>query len=77
MTAADELRWAVARLATIAKRAHYTCDGDTWFNCPMAPEGTANDGKPTKCDCGADKHNEEVGSLVDKIARLIASLDNH
>jgi hypothetical protein len=46
-----------------AKREHYYCD-DSWYTCPMHPEGTANDEKPKECDCGADKFNAEIDRLL-------------
>lgn len=47
-----------------AKRSHYYCE-DSWYSCPQAEDGCADDrrrGKP--CDCGADTFNAEVDRVL-------------
>lgn len=47
-------------LSSLAKRDHYSCE-DTWYSCPKAEGGCANDCYPKdECHCGADKINEAV-----------------
>jgi len=48
---------------------HFYCD-DSWYSCPKAEDGCANDGAGDDCNCGADKHN----ALVDDCARRLAAL---
>lgn len=56
---------AAIKLVEMAKQPHYTCD-DPWYNCPLSEEGCRNDALDHgKCNCGADKHNEEVSRLSD------------
>lgn len=46
-----------------AKRSHYSCE-DSWYQCPMHPEGTANEHKAKECDCGADEFNAEIDRVL-------------
>ena len=48
------------------KRQHYYCE-DTWYNCPMHPDGCANEYEPLKCNCGADEHNDRVDKIIEVI----------
>lgn len=57
----------IEQLGTLARRYHYYCE-DTWYSCPLAPEGCANDDFPkNKCNCGADEHNAKVDALLAKL----------
>lgn len=47
------------------KREHYYCE-DAWYTCPKHPEGTCRD-DVTECECGADRYNEQVDTLINKI----------
>lgn len=63
----------VNRLGELATRSHYTCE-DRWYSCQLSEEGSANEFKPEGfCDCGADKHNAEVASLLDEFKKLTAN----
>lgn len=61
--AASELTGVLERLAVLAKRSHYYCE-DSWYSCPKAEDGCANDSRGPECDCGADEHNAEVDALM-------------
>lgn len=61
--AASELTDVLERLAVLAKRSHYYCE-DSWYSCPKAEDGCANDSRGSECDCGADEHNAEVDALM-------------
>ena len=61
--AASELSAGLERLAALAKWSHYYCE-DSWYSCPKAADGCANDSRGPECDCGADEHNAEVDALV-------------
>lgn len=58
----------VLRLAELARRSHYYCE-DSWHSCPKHPEGCANDGAGTECDCGADRINAEVDSILAQLSQ--------
>ena len=55
-------REIIQELIKLAYMPHYSCE-DTWYNCPKHPEGSANDYAGTKCNCGADEHNQQVEKL--------------
>jgi len=59
--AIEQLRAALVK----AKRSHYSCE-DSWYSCPMDPEGCANEFKEKKCDCGADEFNAEIDRVLAK-----------
>jgi len=44
---------------------HYGCEEDTWYNCPKHPDGCADPGAGTECNCGADRRNAEVKAILD------------
>lgn len=50
-------------LAALAKREHYYCE-DSWYSCPKAADGCADDYQGSDCNCGADAHNAKVDALV-------------
>jgi hypothetical protein len=50
-------------LASLARREHYYCE-DSWYSCPKAEGGCANDAEGGECNCGADKHNAKVDALL-------------
>jgi hypothetical protein len=56
-------------LATLARRPHYGCE-DSWYSCPKHPEGCANGEAGEDCNCGADKHNAEVGRAAAAALRI-------
>lgn len=43
---------------------HYRCDDDTWYSCPKAPEGCADDSAGTDCRCGADAANKRIDNRL-------------
>jgi hypothetical protein len=46
-----------------AKQSHYYCE-DTWYSCPLAVDGCANEFVPKdKCNCGAEELNAEIDAL--------------
>jgi hypothetical protein len=45
------------------KRNHYSCE-DSWYSCPKAEDGCSNEAAGTDCDCGADKFNSEIDSVI-------------
>ena len=49
----------VEALVKLATRSHYYCE-DSWYSCPQAEDGCADDRKGIECSCGADEHNAEV-----------------
>ena len=53
----------IQQLAGLAKREHYTCEEDSWYNCPRSEGGSANDNAGEECDCGADEHNAKVDAI--------------
>jgi hypothetical protein len=46
-------------------RQHYYCE-DTWYSCPKAPEGCANDDDGDECTCGANDWNNYVIGIIEK-----------
>lgn len=59
----DTTRDLIQQLAGLAKREHYTCEEDSWYNCPRSEGGSANDNAGEECDCGADEHNAKVDAI--------------
>lgn len=53
------LREALSR----CKRGHYYCE-DSWYSCPLAEGGCANDSKAAVCDCGAEAFNAEIDAML-------------
>ena len=56
-----------AELGALAQRQHYYCD-DSWYSCPKAIDGCADDFQGTDCNCGADAHNAKVDELLAALA---------
>lgn len=46
-----------------AKRSHYACE-DPWYQCPMHPEGCANEFEPKACNCGTDEFNAKIDAVL-------------
>ena len=55
------------KLIALAYQLHYNCEGDTWYGCPKSVDGCADDSQGSECNCGADKHNEEVTALAEEL----------
>ena len=53
------LREALSR----CKRGHYYCE-DSWYSCPLAEGGCADDSKAAVCDCGAEAFNAEIDAML-------------
>lgn len=66
----ESLLTDLLNLRSLAIQQHYYCE-DCWYTCPEHEEGCCDDMKPKKCDCGANKHNEEVEALYKKIIEQI------
>jgi len=45
------------------RRGHYYCE-DCWHSCPKAEGGCCDESKGDECDCGADKHNAILDSVI-------------
>lgn len=56
----------------LAFKPHYYCE-DSWYSCPLAEDGCANDSKEQKCDCGADDINEALEILFKQLEDKINS----
>ena len=59
----DNIKQICIELANLAKRQHYFCE-DSWYSCPKAEGGCANDAEGDECTCGADAHNAKVNELL-------------
>ena len=46
-----------------AKRPHYYCE-DSWYSCPKAPDGCADENQGDECNCGADAWNAEIEAAL-------------
>jgi hypothetical protein len=55
-----------------SKRSHTYCE-DSWYSCPKAEDGCADDSRGPECDCGADEFNAELDKTITAIR---AHLDN-
>jgi len=66
----EEMEERIIAFLLSSKREHYSCEEDTWYNCPAHPEAfnkyDVKDWKP-ECECGADKYNSEVDKLIAEI----------
>ena len=45
------------------RQKHYYCE-DSWYSCPKAEDGCADDRQGTDCNCGADKSNKRLDYLI-------------
>ena len=51
------------------KAEHYYCD-DSWYSCPLAPAGCANDSIPEdECTCGALDQHKRIDKLIEDLTR--------
>ena len=76
MPDAPELAALVAGVLAPFHIPHDYCE-DSWYSCPMAEEGCADDSKHG-CTCGADKFNAELDAASARIAKgIAAALDAH
>lgn len=49
------------------KLQHHYCD-DSWYNCPLHPDGCANAYEEYACNCGAEKHNAKVDEIITELS---------
>jgi len=70
MTLAEELEAAAKELRK--PWPHYYCE-DSWYSCPQAEDGCADDRRGPECDCGAVEITEKrkgYADLLDRAAEL-------
>lgn len=72
MTEPIEQTAVLEALRKLARRSHYYCE-DSWYSCPKAEDGSANDAKGGDCDCGADEHNAEVERAFAEALRIASN----
>jgi len=48
-----------------SKRYHDYCE-DSWYSCPLHPEGCSNDSLVKQCNCGADEWNNFIMPLIER-----------
>ena len=60
---ADAAEGVMRDALRLAVRPHYYCE-DSWYSCPKAEGGCANDACGEECNCGADEHNTKVAKLT-------------
>ena len=49
---------------------HNYCE-DSWYSCPKAEDGCANDYLAAdECNCGADEYNNDLDEILHKIASI-------
>jgi hypothetical protein len=53
------------------RRGHYYCE-DIWYSCPKHEDGCANEAQGDKCNCGADKANQEIDRAITAIKQALA-----
>ncbi len=58
-----DIKHICAELASLAVREHYSCE-DSWYSCPKAEGGCANDTEGDECKCGSDAHNAKISELL-------------
>jgi len=63
---AEREKELVAALEKFGKSEHYYCE-DSWYSCPKAEGGCADESKGDNCNCGADAHNEAVAAALAKV----------
>jgi len=51
------------------RRSHYYCE-DSWYSCPKAEDGCADDEQGNECNCGADEKNAAIDVLLRETADL-------
>ena len=53
------------------KLTHHHENEDPWFNCPKSGECTNDTLSEIRCNCGADKHNQKVSIVIEKLKALM------
>lgn len=64
------LQELILELKESARREHYYCE-DSWYSCPKSEKGCGNDYEDKECNCGADKHNQQVEALYQAITEKL------
>jgi len=54
------------KLKDLAIISHYSCE-DQYYSCPKSPEGCADSRQGDECNCGAEKHNQEVEEVYKQL----------
>lgn len=54
---------------TELKRSHYYCE-DSWYSCPKAEDGCANEDEGPDCNCGAEEYNAKIDAIVTKLHEM-------
>ena len=58
----SEIEELIAKLNEL-KIPHTVVEGDCWYSCPKSGH-CCNDLAGDECNCGADKHNARIDSLI-------------
>jgi len=60
--------WArdAVRLLESSRWEHHYCE-DSWYSCPKAEDGCANEAQGEDCNCGADQRNAQFDALLARI----------
>jgi hypothetical protein len=53
-----------------SEKAHNYCE-ETWYSCPKSDEGCANDEEGENCNCGAEKYNMQLVSILSMLNDII------
>jgi len=51
---------ALVTLVGLTLPKHRYIDEDTWYSCPKAPEGCADESQGNKCNCGVDEKRRRI-----------------
>ena len=51
------------------KVGHYYCE-DSWYSCPKADGGCADDAQGDECNCGADRRDSQIDALAARVGKL-------
>ena len=66
----SELLVALEKLRDAGLIDHSQCE-DSWFSCPLSHDGCSDRSQGDACNCGADKHNENVEAAYAEAVRLV------
>lgn len=51
------------------KLPHHVCE-DGWYSCPKSGECYNDSVDTSRCNCGADEHNQKVDELIQKLSTI-------
>ena len=54
--------------------SHNYCE-DSWYSCPKAEDGCADDREGDECNCGADRWNKQIEPVLDQHKELKAQIE--